>query len=264
MRPTAPRHLVAQIKKHFPSPPAPRTIVCIGRNYADHIAELGNTRPAEPLFFLKPVRSLLLPQFHPLVLMPKGCDLHYEVELAVVLGKQVDEWKGGLRDLENVVAGYKVAIDMTARNYQSAAKEKGLPWALAKGLKSFCPISRFIPIKDIPDPHNVQLHLEVNGEKRQEDFTSLMLFDIPRLLRHVSSVMPLGPGDLLLTGTPKGAGRVMPGDKITAGVRVDGQELDLGKIKVKIVERVGGYGSDQDKEVIEKGPEAIKKEATME
>ena len=150
---------------------------------------------------------------------------------------------------------------MTARNYQSTAKEKGLPWSLAKGLKSFCPVSKFIPINKIPDPHNVQLHLEVNGEKRQEDFTSLMLFDIPRLLRHVTSVMPLGPGDLLLTGTPKGVGKVVPGDKITAGVRVDGEELQLGEIDVDIVERVGGYGSEQDKELIEKGPEAPTMEA---
>jgi len=148
---------------------------------------------------------------------------------------------------------------MTARNYQSAAKEKGLPWSLAKGLKTFCPVSKFIPFKRIPDPHDVQLHLEVNGEKRQEDFTSLMLFDIPKLLRHVTSVMPLGPGDLLLTGTPKGVGKVAPGDKITAGVRVNGE--DLGVINVEIVERAGGYGSEQDKEVIETGPEAPAKEA---
>ncbi|KAF8456312.1 hypothetical protein BGX38DRAFT_1068470, partial [Terfezia claveryi] len=221
----------------------PRTIVCIGRNYANHISELGNTRPAEPFFFLKPVGSLLNPpkKEKKNVLMPKGCDLNYEVELAVILSKNIDEWNESMGELKDIVWGYKVAIDMTARNYQTSAKEKGLPWTLSKGLKTFLPVSKFIPRNEIPDPHNVQLYLEVNGEKRQEDSTNLMIFDIPKLVRHVTSVMPLAIGDMLLTGTPKGVGKVMPGDVITAGVRVDGKELELGKIKVGIVERVSGY-----------------------
>lgn len=134
---------------------------------------------------------------------------------------------------------------MTSRNYQAAAKEKGLPWTLAKGLKTFCPVSSRIPRNLIPDPQNVQLHLEVNGEKRQEDSTNLMLFDIPRLLRHVTSVMPLLPHDIVLTGTPKGVGKVVPGDKITAGLRVDGEELSQAYVEVLVEEREGGYGSDQ-------------------
>jgi len=152
---------------------------------------------------------------------------------------------------------------MTARNYQSAAKEKGLPWSLAKGFKSFCPVSKLIPVEEIPDPHNVQLHLEVNGKQRQEDSTSLMLFDIPRLLRHVSSVFPLGPGDLLLTGTPKGVGSVQPGDKITAGLRVNGKEVEQGKISLQVKERPGGYGSEADKELIENGPKEVIEEGEV-
>lgn len=186
------------------------------------------------------------------VLMPKGCDLHYEVELAVVLKSKVDEWNGDMEGLKDIVWGYNVAIDMTARNYQTSAKEKGLPWSLSKGLKTFLPISNFIPFNVIPDPHNVQLHLEVNGQTRQEDSTNLMLFNIPMLLRHVTSVMPLFTGDLLLTGTPKGVGKVIPGDKITAGVRVNGKEIELGKISVDIADRVSGYGSKNDKKAIEK------------
>ena len=101
---------MAHYSKQLPHPPSASTIVCIGRNYADHIAELGNTRPTEPFFFLKPTGSLLLPRGanQRKVLMPKGCDLHYEVELAVVLKKRLDEWKGGMRDLGDVVEGYKV------------------------------------------------------------------------------------------------------------------------------------------------------------
>ena len=132
---------------------------------------------------------------------------------------------------------------------QSNAKAKSLPWALSKGLKTFLPLSNFIPSSLLPDPHNVTLHLEVNGVQKQGDSTNLMLFDIPRLLRHVTSVMPLYKGDLLLTGTPKGVGSVVPGDVITAGVRVDGKEIDEGRIKVEVVERMGGYGSELTVEV---------------
>lgn len=140
------------------------------------------------------------------------------------------------------------AIDMTSRTYQSAAKSSRLPWSLAKGLKTFLPLSHYIPSPRIPDPHNVHLHLSINGQPKQSDSTNLMLFDIPRLLRHVSSVMPLYPGDLLLTGTPKGVGRVSAGDRITAGVSVGGCELEEGRIEVEVVQREGGYGSEEARE----------------
>lgn len=127
---------------------------------------------------------------------------------------------------------------------QETAKKAGLPWSLAKGLKTFLPLSNFIPFHCIPDPHNVELHLEVNGETRQKDNTNLMLFDIPRLLEHVSGVMPLYEDDIIMTGTPKGVGKVVPGDVITAGLRVGGNELDEAKIEVGVEQRVGGYGSE--------------------
>ena len=126
---------------------------------------------------------------------------------------------------------------------QGVAREKRLPWAMAKGLKTFLPVSHFIPRSRIPDPHNVRLHLEVNGETRQGDVTGLMLFRVPRILQHISGVFPLEEDDLVLTGTPKGVGRVVPGDIITAGISVGGEELEEGRIKVRVEQRVGGYGS---------------------
>lgn len=126
---------------------------------------------------------------------------------------------------------------------QETAKKSGLPWTLCKGFKTFLPVSHFIPKSRIPDPHAVTLHLAVNGTVRQEDSTGLMLFDIPRLLQHVTGITTLYEDDLVLTGTPKGVGRVVPGDVLTAGVRVNGEEIEEGRIEVRVEERVGGYGA---------------------
>lgn len=137
---------------------------------------------------------------------------------------------------------------MTARNYQDLAKKKGLPWTLSKGLKTFLPVSHFIPLQKIPDPQNVELYLSINGTIKQQDNTNLMLFDIPRLIRHITSVAPLYEDDIVMTGTPKGVGRVVGGDKIMAGVRVDGEEVVEGRIEVAVEERADGYGSEGARE----------------
>ena len=108
-------------------------------------------------------------------------------------------------------------------------------------MKTFLPISHFIPKSRVPNPQNVELFLRVNGVDQQRDSTALMLFDIPRLVAHITSVAPLEEDDLILTGTPKGVGPVVPGDVITAGVIVDGVELEEGRIEVVVEERVGGY-----------------------
>src|ERR1700726_4126280 len=115
---------------------------------------------------------------------------------------------------------------MTARNAQNEAKKKGLPWTIAKGFDTFLPMSNIIPKSAIPDPHSVQLYLTVNGEPRQSDSTELMLFRIPRILSDISKVMTLEKGDVVLTGTPKGVGPVVPGDVMRAGIKVGGKELE--------------------------------------
>ena len=139
----------------------------------------------------------------------------------------------------DAIDGYAIAIDMTARNMQEEAKKKGIPWSAAKGFDTFLPISQYIPKSDIPDPHDVELWLTVNGEGRQRDSTGLMLFRIPRILSEISRVMRLEEGDIVLTGTPKGVGPVEVGDVMRAGVRVAGKELKKGAIEVGVEEKGG-------------------------
>ena len=146
---------------------------------------------------------------------PRVSELHYEVELGVVIGK-------GGRDIPKSsalthVAGYALALDMTARNLQSEAKTKGHPWSVAKGYDTFCPVSEFIPAERL-DCSRCSLWLRVDGEERQRGSTSDMIFPVPDLLAFISSIFTLEPGDLVLTGTPEGVGPVAAGQTITAGV----------------------------------------------
>jgi acylpyruvate hydrolase len=138
-------------------------------------------------------------------------------------------------------AGYAVSIDMTARNAQNEAKKKGLPWDIAKGFDTFLPISNVIEKSAIPDPHDVELYLTVNNEHQQLDSTELMLFRIPRIISDISKVMTLEEGDIVLTGTPKGVGSVVPGDVMRAGVKVGGKELKEGSIEVVVEESTSSY-----------------------
>lgn len=216
-------------------------VVCIGRNYADHITELSNLTPKQPFFFLKPPSSILPSGAGP-VIRPTGVDLHYEVELALILGKRVKDLEPSDENSAlDAIDSYAVAIDMTARNAQNEAKKKGLPWDIAKGFDTFLPVSELITKSAIPDPHNVELYLTVNDEHKQADSTELMLFRIPRILSDISKVMTLEKGDIILTGTPKGVGRVVPGDIMRAGLKVGGRELPEAKIEVEVQESTSTY-----------------------
>lgn len=137
---------------------------------------------------------------------------------------------------------------MTARNVQNVAKRHRLPWTAAKGFDTFLPLSERIPKSALPDPHSddVELFLSVNGEVRQKDSTSLMLFRIPTILSHVSRIMTLQPGDVVLTGTPKGVGSVQVGDVMRAGIRVGGRELEEGRIEVGVEEKGGIFRFEED------------------
>lgn len=138
-------------------------------------------------------------------------------------------------------AGYALAIDMTARNIQNEAKKKGLPWDISKGFDTFLPISHVIPKSKIPDPHDIEIWLKVNGETHQEDSTNLFLFQVPRVISDISKVMTLEAGDIIITGTPKGVGPVVPGDVMTAGIRVAGKELEEASLEVPVAESKGAY-----------------------
>lgn len=124
---------------------------------------------------------------------------------------------------------------------QEEAKKKGLPWSIAKGFDTFLPVSNHIPKSKIPDPHNVHLWLSVNGETQQDDNTELMLFRIPRQLSDISRVMGLEKGDIVLTGTPKGVGPVVTGDRMQAGLKVDGKDIPEAAIDVEVADKPGSY-----------------------
>ncbi|KAJ7080424.1 hypothetical protein B0H15DRAFT_857080 [Mycena belliarum] len=213
-----------------------RKIVAIGRNYAEHIKELNNTAPKEPFFFLKPTTSYVSSGGK--VEIPSGIIAHHEVELGVVIGK------GGRdiaqADAESHVAGYALAVDMTARNLQDQVKKRGLPWSAAKGFDSFTPIGSFIPKDKIPDPYSLNLSLKINGAFKQNGSTADMIFKIPRLIEHISSIMTLEEGDLVLTGTPSGVGQVSPGDSVQC-VLADAAGTELAALEFVAVAREGGY-----------------------
>ncbi|KAJ8092428.1 hypothetical protein PM082_023681 [Marasmius tenuissimus] len=213
-----------------------KKIVAIGRNYAAHIKELSNTAPKEPFFFLKPTSSYV--QSGGQVEIPKGVIAHHEVELGLVIGKRGRDITQG--DAENYIAGYALAVDMTARNVQDEVKKLGLPWSTAKGFDTFTPIGSFIPKSEIQDPHNLQLSLKINGAVKQDGTTADMISRIPRLLEHISSIMTLEEGDLILTGTPSGVGPISEGDKVECLLATSsGQELS--SLVFTAVARQGGY-----------------------
>jgi len=214
-----------------------KKIIAIGRNYAEHAKELGNAIPKEPFFFLKPTTSYLRPGGR--IEIPRGVLAHHEVELGVVIGSAGRDISESQADSH--IAGYALAIDMTGRNMQEAVKKKGLPWTAAKGFDTFTPIGPFIPKQAVPDPHNLILALKVNGTYKQKGSTADMIFNIPRLIAHVSSIMSLEPGDLILTGTPSGVGPLHPGDHVNVSLAIPESEDFLSSLDFDVVQREGGY-----------------------
>ncbi|KIV89835.1 hypothetical protein PV10_07206 [Exophiala mesophila] len=221
-----------------------RKVICIGRNYADHITELNSARPSQPFFFLKPTSSILPPGKGPII-RPRGVDLHYEVELGLVIGQTSHPLKNLSANDSKIldcIRSYFLSIDLTARNVQNEAKKKGLPWSIAKGFDTFLPISQEIPRDRIADPHDVEIWLSVNDEVKQKDNSNLMLFNIPRILSDISKVMTLEEGDLVLTGTPKGVGPIKGGDVVKCGLLSDGREVVEANMLLDVVDADGDDG----------------------
>ncbi|XP_062999623.1 acylpyruvase FAHD1, mitochondrial [Elgaria multicarinata webbii] len=193
-----------------------KNIICVGRNYAEHAKEMKSTLPAEPLFFLKP-SSAYVREGSPII-QPYYCTkLHHEVELGVVIGKKTQAVPQEVA--MNHVAGYALCLDMTARDTQEECKKKGLPWTLAKGFNTSCPVSDFVPKEKVPDPHQLKIWLKVNGELRQEGDTSDMIFSVPYIISYISGIVTLEEGDIILTGSPKGVSAVQENDEIEAGIQ---------------------------------------------
>ncbi|KAI1277973.1 Acylpyruvase FAHD1, mitochondrial [Halotydeus destructor] len=209
-----------------------RKIVGVGLNYASHIKEMkgavGNTPATKPLLFLKPPTALVVEGNA--IKIPRECSqLHHEVELGVIISRKGSDIKK--EEAMNFVGGYTICLDMTARDLQQVAKEKGHPWAVGKGFDTSCPVGQFIPKEQVADPYNLRLWCQVNGQTRQDGTTKDMLTKIPDLLAYISSYFTLEPGDLILTGTPSGVSEVKHGDVIEAGL------ADLVKIKFEVVQK---------------------------
>jgi 2-keto-4-pentenoate hydratase/2-oxohepta-3-ene-1,7-dioic acid hydratase in catechol pathway len=194
------------------APVIPRSkIVGIGRNYADHAAELGNDVPASPLMFLKPNTSVIGPQ-DAVVLPRQSREVHHEAELAVVIGrlcKDVPRERAA-----EVIFGYTCADDVTARDLQASDGQ----WARAKGFDTFCPLGPWLTT--VLDPSDLAIECRVNGEVRQRARTSAMVHDVAGLVAEVSSAFTLLPGDVILTGTPAGVAPVADGD--TVEIEIEG------------------------------------------
>jgi acylpyruvate hydrolase len=188
-------------------------IICIGRNYQEHAKELNNPVPSEPVFFLKPDTSIIINN-KPFILPSFSNEIHHEVEIVLKIckvGKTIQE-KFAPRYYHEIGIG----IDFTARDLQAKAKEKGLPWEIAKAFEGSAPIGKFIPKKEIANPDELAFHLDINGKTVQTGNTRDMIFSFNRIIAYVSRFFPLKTGDLIYTGTPAGVGPVYAGDHLQA------------------------------------------------
>ena len=191
----------------------PGKVLCIGRNYAAHVAEMGDVSEAEPVVFLKPTTALVASGGE-VVIPPQSDDVHHELELVAVIGTEAKNVLEG--DALEVVAGYALGLDLTARDLQAQAKAKKGPWSVAKGFDTFAPLGPITPAADVADPQALEIALEVNGDQRQRGTTDHMVFSVARIVAYLSSVFTLEPGDLVYTGTPEGVGRIEDGDRLVA------------------------------------------------
>ena len=190
-------------------------IICIGRNYVEHIRELNNTIPSSPVFFLKPDTALVI-RNRPFYYPPFSTQVHYEVELVLKIckvGKNIQK-----KFAHTYYDEIGIGLDMTARDLQDAAKSKGLPWAVAKGFDQSAPVSRFLPKENFSDMKNISFHLDLNGNTVQKGNSSLMLYDFEDIISHISAYMTLRTGDYIFTGTPAGVGPVNVGDTLEAWI----------------------------------------------
>lgn len=196
-------------------PVRPGKLLCIGRNYAKHAAEMKSAVPERPLVFLKPA-SALIGEGEAIRLPAASSEVHHEVELVAAIGK------GGSQITEEEalshVAGVAVGIDVTARDVQAQAKRNGHPWSVAKGYDTFAPLGRFSSLEEIGPLDELEIELSVDGEVRQLGYTRDMLFPLPRLIAYLSGIFTLEEGDLIYTGTPEGVGPLHDGEEVEASL----------------------------------------------
>jgi 2-keto-4-pentenoate hydratase/2-oxohepta-3-ene-1,7-dioic acid hydratase in catechol pathway len=202
-------------------------ILCLGRNYPEHIKEMKAEPSMTPVVFIKPSTALV--EDGGSVVVPSiSRDVQHEVELVVVIGRNCTGVPAS--HSMDCVAGYAVGLDMTLRDVQAEAKKRGLPWASAKGFDTSAPVSAPVRRAEVPDVHDLGIELRVNGAIRQSSNTKHMIMHIPEIIAACSSLFSLEAGDLIFTGTPEGVGRVVPGDRIEATI------ASVGTLTVGVIE----------------------------
>ena len=187
------------------APCLPGKILCVGRNYVEHAAELGNEVPKVPLIFMKPASAVIGPG-DPIILPPQSSQVEHEGELVVVIGKRARHVPAD--EAGDFIFGYTIGNDVTARDLQKTDGQ----WTRAKGFDTFCPIGPWIDTDF--DPSDAVVTCRVSGQMRQLASTRDMVFGINTLIAYITSVMTLEPGDLLFTGTPSGVGQLVDGDEV--------------------------------------------------
>jgi len=204
-------------------------IVCVGRNYAAHAAELNNPLPSEPLLFIKPANTVV-PLAQPFAIPGDQGAVHHELELAILIGKPLRAAQP--EEILPAIAGIGLALDLTLRDVQDRLKREGHPWERAKAFDGSYPVSNFISPQG-HDPQNLTLQLWRNGQLQQDGHTSQMLFPVIPLIVEISRIFSLVPGDIVSTGTPAGVGPLQPGDHLfaTLGAQAPG---DLLRVETRV------------------------------
>lgn len=187
-------------------------VVCIGRNYAEHAKELDNPVPTEPLLFIKP-GSCVVPLAGGFKIPTDRGSVHYETEIAVLLGKSLST-RPSEEEVLDAISGFAPALDLTLRDVQSKLKEKGLPWEIAKSFDGACVIAPFVAAGTYSDVTDIPVRLTLNGEVCQDGNSSLMLNPIVPMIQYMAACFSLQAGDVILTGTPAGVGPLNPGDEL--------------------------------------------------
>jgi 2-keto-4-pentenoate hydratase/2-oxohepta-3-ene-1,7-dioic acid hydratase in catechol pathway len=210
----------------------PDKIIALARNYAAHAKETGSKVPTEPVVFCKTSHAIIGPDAP--IEIPEGIGrVDHEVELAVIIGDTAREIRR--EDAYRYVAGYTILNDVTARDLQKKAIASAHPWYVSKNVDTFCPVGPCIITPDaVENPMNLAIECQVNGETRQKDRTSSMIFDIPALIENITKFVTLEPGDVLSTGTPEGIGPIVPGDTVTCIIE------GIGELTNPVVERANG------------------------
>lgn len=190
---------------------SPGKVICVGRNYAEHAKELNNPVPDRPLLFLKPRTSLV--SLHDPVLVPRARGrCHFETEIALLIGETVSQVDA--QQALAAVLGVGLGLDLTLRDMQNELKDKGHPWEIAKAFDGACPLSRFVSVKEMGAWESLTLQLLVDQNQQQVGSAAEMVTSIPNLLAYMSRHFTLEPGDVVLTGTPKGVGELKAGQQL--------------------------------------------------